>query len=99
MRLIPPAGGDEASMRSRSLIACLTGTLLVLAPATAAHAAGNAAGNAAGTGAAPGAPGLAENFLPADKSGLATSTSVASTVWLTVQREGGLGEIYYPDLG
>src|SRR5689334_9807249 len=95
MSLIPPAGGDEASMRSRSLIACLTGTLLVLAPATAAHA----AGNAAGTGAAPGAPGLAENFLPADKSGLATSTSVASTVWLTVQREGGLGEIYYPDLG
>src|SRR4051812_31940129 len=75
----------------RPLVACLVSTLLVVAPATPAHA--------AATGAAPGGPGVAENFLPADKSGLATSTSTASNVWLTVQREGGLGEIYYPDLG
>ena len=81
-------------MRSRTLIAFLISTLLVLAPATSAHA----AGQAPATGAAPGGPGLVENFLPADKSGIATSTGVASTVWLTVQREGGLGEIYYPDL-
>jgi glucoamylase len=53
----------------------------------------------AATGAAPGAPGVDEQFLPADKSGVGTSTTLAGKTWLTVQKEGGLGEIYYPDLG
>jgi len=75
----------------RTLVASLICTVLVIAPATSASAADPAS--------APGGPGLAENFLPADKSGVGTSTSMDSTVWLTVQREGGLGEIYYPDLG
>src|SRR4051794_13318009 len=48
---------------------------------------------------APGAPGAKEQFLPADKSGVVTSATTASKVWLTVQKEGGLGEVYYPDLG
>src|SRR4051794_38324281 len=50
-------------------------------------------------GAAPGAPGVDEQFLPADKSGVGTSASTTSKVWLTVQRAGGLGELYYPDIG
>jgi glucoamylase len=76
---------------ARVLIAAVTGATLLLTPAAPAPA-------AAPAGAAPGAPGIAENFLPADKSGFATSTTTASRVWLTVQKEGGLGEIYYPDL-
>jgi glucoamylase len=50
-------------------------------------------------GPAPGAPGTDEGFLPADKSGVGTSTTLGSTVWLTIQKEGGLGEMFYPDLG
>ena len=50
------------------------------------------------SGAAPGAPDSTGNFLPADKSGFGTATGTASTVWFTVQKEGGLGEVYYPDL-
>src|SRR5438045_293126 len=75
----------------RILVAGVVGTALIVTPAGPAHARDTA-------GAAPGAPGLVENFLPADKSGLGTSTGTASTVWFTVQKEGGLGEIYYPDL-
>ncbi|HYJ76277.1 MAG TPA: glycoside hydrolase family 15 protein [Kineosporiaceae bacterium] len=56
------------------------------APATARHPAG----------AAPGAPGVDEQYLPATKSGVGTSTTTASKVWLTVQRTGGLGEVFYP---
>ncbi|HEV7754069.1 MAG TPA: glycoside hydrolase family 15 protein [Baekduia sp.] len=48
---------------------------------------------------APGGPGTQEGFLPADKSGFETSATGDSKVWLTVQKEGGLGEIFYPDLG
>ncbi|MFF5290763.1 glycoside hydrolase family 15 protein [Paractinoplanes globisporus] len=48
---------------------------------------------------APGGPGADEQYLPADKAGLITSHSAASKVWATVQREGGLGEIYYPTIG
>src|SRR5687767_10454821 len=65
------------------------GASLLAAP-TAAHAGGVEA---------PGAPGIAEDFLPADKSGFGTATATGSRVWLTVQKEGGLGEIFYPDLG
>jgi glucoamylase len=49
--------------------------------------------------AAPGAPGLDEQYLPADKSGLVTSHTTSSHVWATVQKEGGLGEIFYPTIG
>lgn len=48
---------------------------------------------------APGAPGVDRQYLPADKTGLVTSAGTASKVWATVQRTGGLGEIFYPDLG
>ena len=48
---------------------------------------------------APGAPGLDQQYLPADKAGLITSHSATSKVWATVQREGGLGEIFYPTIG
>ena len=51
------------------------------------------------TGAAPGAPGADQQYLPADKSGLLTSRTRESLVWATVQREGGLGEIFYPTIG
>jgi len=49
-------------------------------------------------GAAPGAPGVDEQYLPADKVGLGTSTTTGSTVWFTVQKSGGLGEIFYPTI-
>ncbi|MFI1993904.1 glycoside hydrolase family 15 protein [Actinoplanes sp. NPDC020271] len=48
---------------------------------------------------APGAPGEDRQYLPADKTGLVTSAGPESTIWATVQRTGGLGEIFYPDLG
>lgn len=51
------------------------------------------------TGPAPGAPGVDQQYLPADKSGLLTSRTRDSRVWATVQREGGLGEIFYPTIG
>jgi glucoamylase len=73
------------SSSSRSLVAVLiVGVVAALAPAAGAQ------------GPAPGAPGTAEQFLPADKSGLGTSTTPASKVWFTVQKEGGLGELYFP---
>jgi glucoamylase len=39
-----------------------------------------------------------EQYLPADKSGFGTARTAASKVWFTVQKEGGLGEIYYPTI-
>jgi glucoamylase len=48
---------------------------------------------------APGAPGVDQQYLPADKSGLITSRTTGSKVWATVQKEGGLGEIFYPSIG
>jgi glucoamylase len=51
-----------------------------------------------GGGAAPGAPGVDEQYLPADKAGFGTATSTGSTVWFTVQKSGGLGEIFYPTI-
>jgi glucoamylase len=47
---------------------------------------------------APGAPGIDQQYLPADKSGLLTARSGAGRVWATVQRSGGLGEIFYPTI-
>jgi glucoamylase len=51
------------------------------------------------TGPAPGAPGTDQQYLPADKAGLVTSHTTTSHVWATVQKEGGLGEIFYPTIG
>jgi glucoamylase len=75
----------------RKLAIAATGAALVLGPIAPAQA-------GPATGPAPGAPGADEQFLPADKSGFGTATALASKVWLTVQKEGGLGEIFYPDL-
>ncbi|MCZ4493172.1 MAG: glucan 1,4-alpha-glucosidase [Conexibacter sp.] len=72
--------------------------LLVAAIATAGLAATGSTAAALATP-APGAPGTQEGFLPADKSGFETSATGDSKVWLTVQKEGGLGEMFYPDLG
>ncbi|RKS84314.1 glucoamylase [Motilibacter peucedani] len=71
-----------------AVVGLLTTPALLAAPASAGA-----------SGAAPGGPGAATDYLAADKSGFATSTTAASTVWLTVQKEGGLGEVFYPDLG
>jgi glucoamylase len=81
---------------ARVLIAGITGVALAMPFAPPAGA--GAPAQAPATGPAPGAPGAAEQFLPADKSGFGTSTTTASKVWFTVQKEGGLGEVYYPDL-
>ncbi|WIM98771.1 glycoside hydrolase family 15 protein [Actinoplanes oblitus] len=45
------------------------------------------------------APGVPGQYPPGDKTGLVTAAGTASKVWATVQRTGGLGEIFYPDLG
>jgi glucoamylase len=77
----------------RAVVVVLASVLATSSFAAPAHAAPPVSGPA------PGAPGLSEGFLPADKSGFATATSTRSPVWLTVRREGGLGELFYPDLG
>ncbi|WP_460460339.1 glycoside hydrolase family 15 protein [Angustibacter peucedani] len=78
------------------LAALVPGVVATAAPASGAPPVTAAA---AATGPAPGAPGAKEGFQPADKSGFGTSTSRASRVWFTQQRAGGLGEVFYPDLG
>src|SRR5687768_13650956 len=83
--------GGPMSRRLRPLIAGVAGALLA-----AGLAAPAAAGGTPATGAAPGGPGVDEQYLPATKSGLGTSTSTTSRVWLAVQRTGGLGEVFYP---
>jgi glucoamylase len=77
--------------RHRLLAAGIAGVLSMLAPAAA-----NAAQPSSGP--APGGPGTDARFLGSDKSGLVTSTTTDSKVWATVQKEGGLGEVYFPDL-
>jgi glucoamylase len=72
----------------RLLVAGFAGLALAATATTAAAVAASA----------PGAPGIDEGFLPADKAGFATAANTTSKVWLTVQKEGGLGEIFYPDL-
>ena len=47
---------------------------------------------------APGGPGTDAGYLGSDKSGIVTSTTTDSKGWATVQKEGGLGEVFYPDL-
>ena len=76
---------------TRTLVVMATSAALVLGPIVPSQA-------DPVSGPAPGAPGVDEQFLPADKSGFGTATAPGSKVWLTVQKEGGLGELYYPDL-
>jgi glucoamylase len=64
--------------------ASLLGALAIATPAAAAPA--------------PGGPGVDDGYLGADKSGVVTSTTPDSKIWATVQKAGGLGEVYYPDL-
>lgn len=61
-------------------------------------AVGSSAVPGAATGPAPGAPGETAGMLPADKSGFGTAYNRRSRVWFTVQKSGGLGEVFYPDL-
>ena len=46
----------------------------------------------------PGGPGQSAVWTPADKHGFGTSRTAASPVWYTLG-QGGLTEVYYPDLG
>jgi glucoamylase len=96
---VAQARGRTRGTWRRSLTALLSAAVVggVALPATPAAARGAAAQTPA-TGAAPGAPGADEQYLPADKSGFGTARSTASKVWFTVQKEGGLGEIYYPTI-
>ncbi|HEV7846957.1 MAG TPA: glycoside hydrolase family 15 protein, partial [Thermoleophilaceae bacterium] len=72
-------------MLRATLLVALTVLLLSAAPALAA-------------GPAPGGPGDKALWTEADKDGFATSRSLASRVWLTLN-DGRLTEVYYPDLG
>ncbi|MEU4420170.1 glycoside hydrolase family 15 protein [Actinoplanes sp. NPDC024001] len=47
----------------------------------------------------PPGPGIDQQYLPAAKTGFLTSADTRSKVWATVQGSGGLGEIFYPDIG
>jgi glucoamylase len=68
------------------LLACATVTA-VATPAVAAPPS------------APGAPGAVQQTQPADKGGFGTAYGGdTSRLWFTLQRAGGAGEIYYPDL-
>jgi glucoamylase len=50
------------------------------------------------TAAPPGAPGQPATWAPANKHGFGTSRTAQSRVWYTLG-QGGLTEVYYPDLG
>ena len=91
---------------TRAALAAGLATILAATPITAAQAGPGTPGPAtpgtarpSGLGSAPGAPGQAAAFAPADKSGFGTAYGPeTSRVWFTVQRAGGLGEVYHPDL-
>jgi glucoamylase len=72
-------------MLRATVLLTLTAALLTATPALAA-------------GPAPGGPGDKAVWTEADKDGFATSRSVASRVWLTLD-DGRLTEVFYPDLG
>ncbi|HEY6761730.1 MAG TPA: glycoside hydrolase family 15 protein [Baekduia sp.] len=72
------------SQTVRLLCASLVGALIFAAAASAAPA--------------PGGPGPDNGYQGSDKTGFVTSTTTDSKVWATVQKEGGLGEVYWPDL-
>ncbi|MEU4237460.1 glycoside hydrolase family 15 protein [Actinoplanes sp. NPDC026619] len=86
---------------TNSWMAAGVAATLGLAPATMGTTSpfGVAAAAVPGAVSAPGAPGVDEQYLPADKAGLVTSRTTGSKVWATVQSTGGLGEIFYPTLG
>jgi glucoamylase len=79
------------SSLSRVFVTALSGWAMGVAVVPAV-----AGAQAPATGPAPGAPGAVEQALAADKSGFGTSTTGAGKVWFTVQKEGGLGEIFWP---
>ncbi|HST83966.1 MAG TPA: glycoside hydrolase family 15 protein [Kineosporiaceae bacterium] len=86
-------------MRSilRSYLVGIIGLALAATPSiTAAADSGSAPISVTDT--APGAPGTDAGFLPATKSGFGTAHNRTSKVWFTVQKDGGLGEIFYPNL-
>jgi glucoamylase len=95
-----PDARTPVARRLAALTVLVVGPAL-LAPASPAEAGRPASHHPGGTRvvAAPGAPGTREGLLPADKSGFGTSATLASRVWFTQQRSGGLGELFYPDLG
>ncbi|GIJ47619.1 glucan 1,4-alpha-glucosidase [Virgisporangium aliadipatigenens] len=69
---------------------------LLLVPITAVAVAAPAA---AAPPTAPGAPGATQQTQPADKGGFGTAYGGdTSRIWFTVQRAGGAGELFYPDL-
>ena len=72
-----------------AVVACSTALTTVLLPATAASGASRSA---------PGGPGTKATAAPADSHGFGTSRTLSSKVWFTLEK-GGLGEVYYPDLG
>jgi glucoamylase len=86
-------------MRSilRPFLVGAVSSALLMAPAVTAVA-GPASAQDPATGAAPGAPGAVAAMLPATKSGFGTAHNGSSKVWLTVQKDGGLGEVFYPDV-
>src|SRR5689334_12451395 len=88
---MPVNGEGTRSMRTR--------LVLLLALALGAATASPAAAEATTPGAAPpGGPGQRATWAPADKDGFGTSRGTASRVWYTLG-DGGLTEVYYPDLG
>jgi glucoamylase len=79
-----------------AVVGVVAASAVALPAGAVTRAPAGAVTQAPATGAAPGAPGADEQYLPADKSGFGTSRTRVSKVWFTVQKEGGLGEIYYP---
>ena len=70
-------------------VACSTALTTVMLPAAAASGASRSA---------PGGPGTKATAASADSHGFGTSRTLSSKVWFTLEN-GGLGEVYYPDLG
>jgi glucoamylase len=81
-----------------AIVSLALAALTVLPAVAGTVAAPGAVDPAPATGPAPGAPGAATAFLPATKSGFGTAYNRTSKVWFTVQKQGGLGEIFSPDV-
>jgi glucoamylase len=91
-------GRTRTASLARLLVVGVIGVASVAVPAAPALATTSVGAQIPRTGVAPGAPGVDEQYLPADKSGFGTARTTASKVWFTVQKEGGLGEIFYPTI-
>lgn len=95
-RLTGRVRGISAAMTVSGIASGILATVVGLVPASTPTA---LAGGSRDSAAAPGGPGADQQYLPADKAGLVTSHTTGSKVWATVQKEGGLGEIFYPTIG